>query len=81
MQFRLHKDQRSTHEVARRGFNKTKEAVSKFKLQSKNNIPSSDATKEQKDMEPLFLLLLRRFHVPAVMSVKSSKACRNGGMS
>ena len=44
---------------------KSDEAVSKFKLQSKNNIPPSDATKEQKDMEPLFLLLLRRFHVPA----------------
>jgi len=57
------------------------EAVSKFKPPSKNNIPSSDATKEQKDMEPLFLLLLRRFHVPAEMSVKSLKACRNGGMS
>jgi len=48
------------------------EAVSKFKLQSKNNIPPSDATKELKDMELrqradklLFLLLLRRFHVPA----------------
>ncbi|HCB61529.1 MAG TPA: hypothetical protein DEP77_06285 [Bacteroidales bacterium] len=64
------------------------EAVSKFILQSKNNIPPSDATKELKDMEPLFLLLLRRFHVPAEQHLlKSSKPFdgfltgRNGGMS
>jgi len=29
------------------------------------------ATKELKDMEPLFLLLLRRFHVPAHLSAFS----------
>jgi len=49
-------------------FISTSEAVSKFKFQSEDNIPSSDATQELKDMEPLFLLLLRRFHVPASMS-------------
>jgi len=49
--------------------NFTAEAVSKLRPQRKNIIPSSDATKELKDMEPLFLLLLRRFHVPAEMHV------------
>jgi len=34
------------------------EDVSKLRPQRKNIIPSSDATKELKDMEPLFLLFL-----------------------
>ena len=38
-----------------------------MRFQSKNNIPPSDATKEREDMEPLFLLFLRRFHVPACL--------------
>lgn len=56
-------------------------AVLKFKLQRENNNPPSDATKELMDMEPLFSLLLRRFHVPANYIEEFQITNRNGGMS
>gem|GEM_PF-4990021 len=61
------------------------EGLSQKVLSDKNNIPSSGsyagAGVRHGEMEPLFLLLLRRFHVPTVKSVKISTVCRNGGMS
>ena len=63
-------------------------SLSKNDVEGKNNIPPSDATKELKDMEPLFLLLLRRFHVPAKYypskgsePFEGFRTGRKGGMS
>jgi len=55
---------------------------------TKTTFHRSQATKTLKDMEPLFLPLLRRFHVPAclenprrVRNMEPVNCGRNGGMS